>query len=179
MTIKHDHTSHHAGNNAPAVVEVDIKNAYSGSDYASLEVCFCELPGVTGAHLDRTRGVPHLSYDPAMTTPAKLEDELRRRGYNCDCKQRAGSKSHAGHPPVGGHDHAAMSHGIAQAAAKGETHADHDAHVRHEAHAGHDEHAGHGAEMVADLLRRFVVSLILSLPLFIFSHVGALCVAVK
>jgi hypothetical protein len=41
--------------------EVDIKNAYSGSDYACLEACFGELRGVTGAHLDRTRGVAHPS----------------------------------------------------------------------------------------------------------------------
>jgi Cu2+-exporting ATPase len=41
--------------------EVDIKNAYSGSDYACLEACFRELRGVTGAHLDRTRGVAHPS----------------------------------------------------------------------------------------------------------------------
>lgn len=153
--MKHDHDSRHRGDDAPAaVVEVDIKNAYGGSDYASLEACFCGLPGVTGAHLDRTRGVARLSYD----TAAKLEEELRRRGYKCDCKSRAGSKSHAGHPRVGQPDHATMS---------AEAHAA-------MSRAGHDEHAGHGAEMVGDLLRRFIVSLILSLPLFIFSHVGSL-----
>ena len=199
--MKHDQTLHHAGKNDPAVVEVDVKNAYGGSDYASLEACFCGLPGVTDAHLDRTHGVAHLSYDPAATTPKKLEEELRRRGYKCDCKARAGSKSHAGHPRVGGHDHGATSHGDAQAkAAAIDSHAGHDLHVmaatkhavmsaedhaamKHAGHdehaghgeqAGHDEHAGHGADMVGDLLRRFVVSLILSLPVFVFSHVGAL-----
>jgi P-type Cu2+ transporter len=163
LTMKHDHDSQHKGSNAPAaVVEVDIKNAYSGSDYASLETCFRKLSGVTGAHLDRTRGVAHLSYDPALTTPEMLEDQLRRCGYECDCTPRVGSKSHPGHPRVDGHDHAAMDHGGAPAKTAGD------------AHAGHEEHAGHGAEMVGDLLRRFIVSLVLSLPLFIFSHVGAL-----
>jgi Cu2+-exporting ATPase len=36
------------------------------------------------------------------------------------------------------------------------------------------KNAGHGAGMAADLLRRFIVSLIFSLPLFTLSHVGAL-----
>jgi hypothetical protein len=55
LTMKHDHKSHHRNENAPAAVEVDIKNAYGGSDYASLEACFCGHPGVTGAHHDRPR----------------------------------------------------------------------------------------------------------------------------
>ena len=38
---------------------------------------------------------------------------------------------------------------------------------------GHGEHQGHGAKMVRDFLRRFVVSTIMSLPLVIFSPVGA------
>jgi P-type Cu2+ transporter len=34
------------------------------------------------------------------------------------------------------------------------------------------EHAGHGAEMVRDLLRRFVLSIILSVPIVLFSPIG-------
>ena len=156
--MKHDLNSHPTHSDAPAMaVEVDIKNAYSGGDYACLQALRC----VTGAHLDRTRGVAHLSYDPALTTPQRLEDQLRRCGYKCDCTPRAESQSHPGHPRVGAHDDAAIRHDRAPA----KTVAD--------VHAGHEEHAGHGAEMVGDLLRRFVVSLVLSLPLFI-SHLVAL-----
>lgn len=36
----------------------------------------------------------------------------------------------------------------------------------------HDEHAGHGAEMVNDMLHRFVVSLVLTLPIVLFSPIG-------
>lgn len=92
--MKHDHDFHRPGDNAPsAVAEVDIKDAYGGSDYASLEVCLCGLPGVTTAHLDRTKGVAHLTYDKAVTQPEKLEEELRRRGYRCDCKERLRSNA--------------------------------------------------------------------------------------
>jgi Cu2+-exporting ATPase len=106
-------------------------------------------------HLDRTRGVAHLSYDASHTLPAKIETDAARLGYHCDCRPRANSKSHSGHPAAGStdtaprHEHAAMAHETA------------------------DAHAGHGEAMVRDLLRRFVGSLVLSLPLFI-PHVGSL-----
>ena len=124
--MKHNHDSHHL-DTAPEVVEVSVKNAHDGSDYASLEACFCKLRGVTAAHLDRTRGVAHLGYDLAVTTPETVQEQLRQRGYKCDCKGCAGSKSHAGHPCVGASDQATIGH-----AAHGEL-------------VGHDEHAGHGA----------------------------------
>jgi Cu2+-exporting ATPase len=172
--MKRDPDNHHSMDNAQApVIEVDIKNAYSGSDYASLEACFRELPGVTTAHLDRTRAVAHLGYDTARTTPDELENQLRRRGYRCDCKPREESRSNAGHPRVGGHNHAPITHTYAHTEAAAQEHAAM-SHAEHDARTGHDAHAGHGAEMVTDLLRRFIVSLILSLPLFIYSHLGLL-----
>jgi hypothetical protein len=53
--MKHDHGSHRVGDHTPAVAEVDI------GDYASFEACLQGLRGVTGANLDRTRGVAHLT----------------------------------------------------------------------------------------------------------------------
>ena len=146
--------SRHDGvNPSPTVAEIGIRNAYDASDYACLERCLRELAGVTDVHLDRTRGVAHLGYDFSQTSPEKIQSDIERLGYSCDCRPRESSKSHVGHPSAGSqdsappHDHAAVA---------GDT---------------HDEHAGHGAAMVRDLLRRFIVSLILSLPLFI-PHVG-------
>ena len=90
----HGHGGHHDHGPAPAagaqtlpspaaapVVEVDIRNAYNGSEYADLEGHFRSLPGVTGVHLDRTRGVAHLSYNPAETTAERLGERLARDGY--------------------------------------------------------------------------------------------------
>ena len=37
----------------------------------------------------------------------------------------------------------------------------------------HDEHAGHGEAMANDMLRRFVVSLLLTLPIILYSPIGA------
>jgi P-type Cu2+ transporter len=149
-------TSGHGATKAVrGVAEMSLRNTYDASDYACLERCLRELTGVTDVHLDRTRGVAHLSYDASHTSPARIETDATRLGYHCDCRPRASSKSHSGHPAAGSadtaprHEHAAMAHETA------------------------DAHAGHGEAMVRDLLRRFVGSLVLSLPLFI-PHVGSL-----
>ena len=180
--IKHgpDHGASNPKKRLP-VAEVDIRNAYDGSEYADLERYLRSLPGVMDAHLDRTRGVAHLGYDPSMTTPKQLEDRLRGRGYKCNCYGRAASSVQAGHPRAGAQDHAAMEQADTASAAKAEGHAgmlhdEHKAAVSQGEHAamGHDKHAGHGAEMVRDLLRRFIVSTLLTLPLIAFSPIGAI-----
>lgn len=137
MKRNHGHDQTHDRAAFP-VVEVDIRNAYDASEYVSLERYLRSLPGVMRAHLDRTRGIAHLSYDPAVTTSAALQASLRKCGYKCDCYARAGPRAQVGHPRAGAEDHAGMEHG---------------------------EHAGHGAEMVRDLLCCFIISIILSLPL--------------
>ena len=158
MNSEHGHLNKSrqvSANPSPKLAEIAIRNAYDASEYACLERCLRELAGVTDVHLDRTRGVAHLSYGASQTSPEKIQSDVERLGYSCDCQPREGSPSHAGHPSVG---------------AERET--------KHDTHAGpaadHDAHAGHGEAMARDLLRRFIVSLILSLPLFLFSHVGAL-----
>src|SRR5262249_36267711 len=120
---------------ATAVAEVSLKSAYDGSEYADVERSLLGRPGVAAAHLDRTRGVAHVTYDPLVTTPERLEAQFRRCGDPCDCQGRLGSAAQVGHPRVGtreyaGMEHAGMEHGV----------------------AGHAEHAGHGAAMVADTL---------------------------
>ena len=144
-----------------AVAEVSLKCAYGGSEYADVERSLLGLPGVAAAHLDRTRGVAHVTYDPSVTAPERLEVQFQRCGYPCNCQRRPGSMAQPGHPQVGTSEHAGMGHA-------GTAHAD----MEHAA-AGHAEHAGHGAAMVADMLRRFIVSALLLLPLVIFSPLGA------
>ena len=158
------HTDSHNDATVPAssaVAEVSLKCAYGGSEYADVERSLLGLPGVAAAHLDRTRGVAHVTYDPSVTAPERLEVQFQRCGYPCNCQRRPGSMAQPGHPQVGTSEHAGMGHA-------GTEHAD----MEHAA-AGHAEHAGHGAAMVADMLRRFIVSALLLLPLVIFSPLGA------
>ena len=158
------HTDSHSDATVPAssaVAEVSLKSAYDGSEYADVERHLLGLPGVAAAHLDRTRGVAHVTYDPSVTTPERLEAQFQRCGYPCNCQRRPGSVAQPGHPQVGTSEHAGMGHA-------GTEHAG----MEHAA-VGHAEHAGHGAAMVADMLRRFIVSALLLLPLVIFSPLGA------
>ncbi len=159
MAMSHDHEHSHVANrrDGSPVIEVDIRNAYDASEYACLEECLRGLQGVTTVNLDRTRGVAHLGYDPAVTSPEALERYMARCGYRCDCYGRPGSIAQTGHPRVGLKEHA-----------------EHVPAVKAEVHEamGHGEHAGHGAVMVADLLRRFIISTLLTLPLIIFSPIG-------
>jgi hypothetical protein len=84
--MDHDQARNFGDNDAEKpVVEIDIKNVYDASEYASLESYVEKLPGTVGVKLDRTRGVAHVSYNPAVTTPEKLWGALRRCGYECDC----------------------------------------------------------------------------------------------
>ncbi|ADH62078.1 copper-translocating P-type ATPase [Allomeiothermus silvanus DSM 9946] len=161
----------HRAHQTTAVLEVALRNCHDGSEYADLEQQLARLKGVRQVHLDRTRGIAHLAYDPAVTNAQRLEAEIERRGYACDCTdcapsplrgERSVSEAQPGHPSVGseGHDHAHPSHAARPAPAH-----DHAA-------VQHGEHAGHGAAMVNDMLRRFVVSLLLTLPIVIFSPIG-------
>lgn len=165
------------------MTEVDLKNAYDASEYADLENYMSKLPGVQGIHLDRTRGVAHLTYDSSVTTAEAIKSDLRRCGYKCECQSCGVSKCQPGHPPVGTRDEAdpvsataksletggqtRVLHGKAGHVMAPSRHAD----TTH-AEMKHDEHAGHGAEMVRDLLRRFIVSIILSIPIVLFSPMG-------
>ena len=168
-----------AGNKS-SVIEVDLKNAYDASEYASLENYLSKLPGVQGVHLDRTRGVADLTYDPSVTTAEAIESDLHGCGYKCDCQSCAASKCQPGHPSVGTQDREDGDQ-VEAKLVKGEFAApvnhEHAAHVMESPRSGesamrHDEHAGHGAAMVRDLLRRFIVSIILSIPIVLFSPMG-------
>ena len=168
---RHSSTSpEETAGSSTAVAELVFRNTYDASEYACLERCLGKLAGVTDVHLDRTRGVAHLTYDAAQTSPEKIHADVERLGYRCDCRPREGSRSHAGHPCVGSQDRAAHEH---HGGRKQDIGAERE--TKHDTHAGaaadHGDHAGHGEAMVHDLLRRFIVSLILSFPLFI-PHVG-------
>ena len=76
-----------------AVAEVSLKSAYDGSEYADMERSLLGLPGVAAAHLDRTRGVAHITYDPSVTTAERLEAQFQRCGYACNGWARRGRRS--------------------------------------------------------------------------------------
>lgn len=175
-------TSEHSARRSTSVIEVDLKNAYDASEYATLENYLNGLRGVQAVQLDRTRGVAHLTYDPSVTTADAIEADLHGSGYKCDCQSRGASKCQRGHPAVGPKDETVAVPVAVESKTK--THVSHGqrGYVSEPSQAGevthaemkHDEHAGHGADMVRDLLRRFIVSIILSIPIVLFSPIGTI-----
>ena len=157
-----DHSHHHSRATPVGprpVLEVALRDCYDASEQAELEGWLARLEGVEGVHLDRTRAVAHLSYDPQKTSEAQLRATLEERGYPCDCRDCPPSQAQAGHPAIGRED----AHGLAS-----------HHHGGAEQAAAHDEHAGHGPDMLADMLRRLIGSAVLTLPLVLFSPIGAL-----
>ncbi len=168
-----------------AVLEVVMKNCHGGTDLAGAEQFLQTLPGVLSVHLDRTLSVAHLGYDLKRTDQAALRAQIEKAGYTCTCQDSPPSPSQPGQPgqPGGAHGHhqhagPAAVHPHAAAHSDGGNHRAHQKpggpvqDAGHDAHAGHDEHAGHGEAMVNDMLRRFVVSLIVTLPIVLYSPIG-------
>jgi len=156
--------------------EIALRNCFCGTDLAQLESFLAGRPGVHSVSIDRTRSVIHISYDVATTDPDRLHAALEGHGYGCDCEDCPASCCQPGHPAAGRPDEldAHRHHPTHEAAAGHEEHADHDVHpaAAHEEHDGHDDHAGHGSEMVSAMLRKFVISAILTVPIVVFSPIG-------
>jgi Cu2+-exporting ATPase len=182
MTRAHDTHRVHAGSSPDPsrILEVAFENCYDGSEFADLERTLAQVPGVQSVHLDRTRAVAHLGYDPGRITEAELRRRLHAAGYACACQDCAPSTAQPGHPSIG-HEHHAQGHHAPDAPRPDRARTepaghDHAAMARgDQATAGamnHDEHAGHGASMVDDMLRRFVISLVLTVPLVLYSPIG-------
>jgi Cu2+-exporting ATPase len=158
-----------------ALLELALRNCHDASEQAGLEHYLARLPGVGSVHLDRTRAVAHISYDPHQTSAEALRRRLEQDGYGCTCQDCEASASQPGHPRVGSDDqpHAHSHHDHAAHQAVTQPHAQGTpakAHVH--AAIGREAHAGHGAAMVGDMLRRLIVSAILSLPIVLFSPIG-------
>ena len=188
--MNHDHAVH-GDAQVPAtnpVLEVKLRDCHNASEQAGLEARLLQLEGVTAVHLDRTRAVAHLSYDSHATTPDAIEVRIKAGGYRCDCADCTGSQAQPGHPSIGvsdqpSHDHTGAVHPAAPGLATAQTSMGHAAKPMNHAgmsgmdhsnmgHGGmnHDEHAGHGSP--DDMLRRFLISLVLTLPIVIFSPIG-------
>jgi len=190
--MTHAHSPTPARTPQNPVLEVVLKNCYNASEFAALEDNLARVAGVTGVHLDRTRGVAHLEYSPSQTSQAAPESNLKAAGYACNCADCAPSSAQPGHPALGKLDEADPHAGHtmpSNTAQTGSSHAGHQmpssasqatsshAEMGHGSsaneHAGHDEHEGHGEAMVGDMLRRFFVSLVLTVPLILYSPIGA------
>ncbi len=167
---EHPGHEHADGADSPRVAEVALHFCFSGTELAGLEQFVAAQPGVRSVAADRTRSVLDVAYDPARISSDALGRLLREEGYGCECVQSPDSCCQPGHPAAGRPDQVDVhQHHPSHVAATGaQDTAPQDEHAA----GGHDAHAGHGADMVASMLRRFVVSAVLTVPIVVFSPIG-------
>jgi Cu2+-exporting ATPase len=179
MTTHQDHTGHHdhghdarRDDGATAVLEVSGVQWATSKNVA--EAVLSRQPGVLTVDANPVAQTATVTYDPKRTSISELRDWVRECGFHC-----AGQSvpSHVRDPMLEpGHDHHA---GHAQQVAPG----GHDAHSGLTGQASpvsspHDAmgHGGHGsmsmADMVRDMRNRFLVALLLAVPISLYSPMG-------
>ncbi|MDP3891057.1 cation-translocating P-type ATPase [Nocardioides sp.] len=177
MTTHQHHTRHHdhearLDGGATAVLEVSGVQWATSKNVA--EAVLSRQPGVLTVDANPVAQTATVTYDPKRTSISELRDWVRECGFHC-----AGQSvpSHVCDPMLEpGHDHHA---GHAQQVA----HGGHDAHSGHTGQASpvsspHDAmgHGGHGsmsmADMVRDMRNRFLVALLLAVPISLYSPMG-------
>jgi hypothetical protein len=102
------HVDSHKDATAPAssaVAEVSFTSACNGSEYADAERSLLGPPGVAAAHLDRTRGVAHLTYDRSVTNSGAARGAAPAARLPVRLSAASGV-SGTGRPPSGGDERA-------------------------------------------------------------------------
>ena len=122
-------------------------------------------PGVLAVEANAVAQTATVTYDPDRTSVAQLVGWVNDCGYHCAGQSVPGHTCHPMAEPV-------------------EVHAGHEADAGHEGHGGAQTdqsahavmgHGGHGGsieDMARDMRRRFLVALILSIPITIWSPLG-------
>ncbi|GAA3857560.1 heavy metal translocating P-type ATPase [Amycolatopsis tucumanensis] len=169
----HDHTGHHRHAGRPAsTVVLDVRGLQWATEQNIVTAVLRRRPGVLDVEANPVAQTATVTFDPAHTSVAELRDWVRDCGYHCagqsvpdhlcDPMHEPGRPGHE-HPEHAGHGPAAHA-GHAEA----ET-----LRSPHEA-MGHGGHAGMSmAAMVADMRNRFLVALLFSIPIVLWSPIGS------
>jgi Cu2+-exporting ATPase len=137
------------------------------------------LPGVVAADANFATGTLQVRYSRGAADSAAITAAIRACGFACRTPSpEAAATAHARHTSHGPHPAPAPGSPATLAAGAPAPNADHAGHGPAAAGAGAaDAHAGmnHGSDLHAaarDMRRRFVVALLFSIPLFIWSPMG-------
>ena len=185
-------STRHTGGHGLATLEVPTGLLACKACLTCVEDRLRENPHVTGVHVDTRHEVAHVTAHEGMVTADELAEliadacgdrnavPLPKPQVSSDAhahtSRPATVDSHAGHgatPAAAEVDHAAMGHAMpADRAATGHaapTETDHAA-MGHGGHAGHDmSDPRMAAAMEADMRRRFWISLVLAIPVVLYS----------
>lgn len=172
---------------------LDIGGLHWATSEAVVERTLARRPGVLGVQASAGSQTVSVRYDPALTSVRELAGWVRDCGYHCNgqsvprhmCEAMAEpSSAHvAAHPPSASHaDHGAHPAPHAHASGSDGEHLPY--HHADEENAGrtmsprgamgHGGHHGGGSmeDMVRDMRNRFLVALVLSIPITLYSPIG-------
>ena len=140
----------------PRTVVVHVGGLQYASEKAVVERKLGGQHGVVSVEANPVAQTATVTYDPAATNPAALEQWIRDCGYHCAGRSVPGHVCDPDAPEdddAGGHEHA---------------------HAAEAAHGhGQGGHAGMSmAGMVRDMRRRFLVALVFAVPIALWSSMG-------
>jgi Cu2+-exporting ATPase len=170
--MSHDHSHGHPSNGnggaggCTATAVLEVSGVQWASSKAVAETVLGRRPGVLTVEVNPVAQTATVTFDPAQTTVTQLRDWVRDCGYHCAgqsvphhiCDPLAYPHGADDSPAtvdstIAAHDHAAMM-------------------SPHEA-MGHGGHAGMSmADMVRDMRNRFLVAVLLSVPILLWSPIG-------
>ncbi len=144
----------------------------------NVEKALMKMPGVHHVSANTLSSTATVHYDESEVSLAQLQAAVADCGYVCagealpEHMQHAGHVEHAGHAAAMPMDAGAHAAHAMPAAAPVE-------HVGHVAAGPAEDHTAHGGrpgmtavEMERDMRNRFFVSLVLTVPVFLFSHLA-------
>ena len=164
---------------------LDVGGMLAMLDYQAVEKQLSRIPGVQRATASIASNSATVEYDETVTSVAALKDKINECGFHCTCQimPKHVCEPLPGMPAVGGAPmRPADSKPIAAARPTPKPHVHAPAAVPMSRDMAHE--MGHGAgmdmqAMVRDMRNRFWISLVFSVPIFLYSPMGVDLISLK
>ena len=164
---------------------LDVGGMLAMLDYQAVEKQLSRIPGVQRATASIASNSATVEYDETVTSVAALKDKINECGFHCtgQIMPKHVCEPHPGMPAVGGAPmRPADSKPIAAARPAPKPHLHAPAAVPMSRDMAHE--MGHGAgmdmqAMVRDMRNRFWISLVFSVPIFLYSPMGVDLISLK
>ena len=154
-----------------ATAVLDVGGLHWATSEAVIESTLLRRPGVAAVQANALNQTATVTYDPAMTSVGQLADWIRDCGYHC------AGRSVPDHicDPMSEPPDSPAAHPADHAVAGEHTGHGYGAPAQRSPHEmmGHGGHGGMSMDaMAADMRNRFLVALVLSIPIMLFSPMG-------
>ena len=164
---------------------LDVGGMLSMLDYQAVEKQLSRIPGVQRATASIASNSATVEYDETVTSVAALKDKINECGFHCtgQIMPKHVCEPHPGMPAVGGAPmRPADSKPIAAARPSPKPHLHAPAAVPMSHDMAHEMGHGAGMDMQAmarDMRNRFWISLVFSVPIFLYSPMGVDLISLK